>query len=538
MTSVFLVSGISYTSPSDWDNASNTVGTVGAGGGGARYSLGTSSEPNATGGGGGAYNGISNFTFAVPGTTTADYQIGTGGPTTGASSSAVPTAGSDGTATFFDGANLAASSVGSDFGRGGTTGTSGTVSGGAGGVAASGVGAGNDGGRGGNLTSVSANEYGATGGGGAAGPDGAGVAGTDAANPVNVATDGGAGDAGTGGAGGAGDSQATNAANGGVGGDGNHWDATHGPGGGGGGASCNGANASVGGAGGHYGAGGGGSRAINGQNSTGAAGYQGLIVLVYTPVGSVIRVSWKQIVANSSLAVFTAARSAAPLFTAERFLPQAWRATAATAVVPRTVAAETVPLHRAIETFYPFYHPPVVGKSVLALRTVAGEAAQLHRFVEVFSPQACYSAAQTAIAPLSQSAILPQPQRFVELFYPFFYPPVQAATAIAPQTAAGEAIQIHRFIETFFPVAWNSAASTAIAPSSVVQGTPPAQPPFLFIEQAQSWSTAPSSVLSPFTAGQTFQVQHFIERATPATRRRLYTKQGGYSAIWNGTGTV
>jgi len=69
-------SNVTYTSDATWNNASNTVEVVGAGGAGAH---GASTTTGGGGGAGGGYNKISNFSFATPGTTTAVYRVGTAG---------------------------------------------------------------------------------------------------------------------------------------------------------------------------------------------------------------------------------------------------------------------------------------------------------------------------------------------------------------------------------------------------------------------------------------------------------------------------
>lgn len=278
VTTVFLVSGTSYTSPSDWDNANNTIETIGGGGPGDDFTSG-----HGTGGGGGAWNKIANFTFATPGTTTATYQVGAGGIWAGGGNTAA-------TDTWFNGANLAASSVGSKAGATGVAGA-GSQNGGAGGVGSSGVGTWNaSGGRGGNLTGASG--AGGSGGGGAGGlgNDGLGTSGTgsnavdDATTGANVQTAGGQGDGTFGGAGGAAAAPAA-----GAGGAGKEWDATHGSGGGGGGSSASGGN-NTGGAGGLYGGGGGGARSTGGGGNSpaGGNGAQGIITLIYTPAVAVV----------------------------------------------------------------------------------------------------------------------------------------------------------------------------------------------------------------------------------------------------------
>lgn len=270
VTQVFLSTASSspYTSPSDWNNASNSIETLGAGasGGANRASVGTGL---ASGGGGGAWNKILTFSFASPGTTTAVFTVGVGGTTvqkTGTDGSTTGNAGGD---TFFNGATLGASSVGSKGGGAGQAGTAVTVNGGTGGVGASGVGtSSNDGGRGGNLSGT-VNSRCKTGGAGAAGSTGAGNQGVDLSSGTNVTSDGGSGDAGSGGSAGVASTSA--------GGNGTEWDGTHGSGGGGGAASGTAF------AGGNYGGGGGGAVSTSTANS--GAGIGGQIYLQYTPTG-------------------------------------------------------------------------------------------------------------------------------------------------------------------------------------------------------------------------------------------------------------
>jgi hypothetical protein len=92
---------------------------------------------------------------------------------------------------------------------------------------------------------------------------------------------GGGGDAGFGGAGGG---TAT------AGGNGAEWDASHGSGGGGGGGTP-GTNGTSGGTGGRYGAGGGGGGQGISIDGNGGTGFQGVIVITYTPVSTVTVVS-------------------------------------------------------------------------------------------------------------------------------------------------------------------------------------------------------------------------------------------------------
>lgn len=194
-------------------------------------------------GGGGAYSAITNLTL-TPGTSVT-FAIGAGGAS-----------GVTGGDTWFNGASLAASSVGA---KGGVD--SGGSSGGAGGAAASGIGTTKfSGGNGGGIGSLNPG-----GGGGAAGLNGNGVAGSSGG--VSLGGAGGAGDNGSGGAGSAGVASGTAAA----GSPGTEY-GTAGSGGGGGGSITG-----TGGAGGNYGAGGGAT--ISGDG--GGVGAPGLIVITY-----------------------------------------------------------------------------------------------------------------------------------------------------------------------------------------------------------------------------------------------------------------
>src|SRR5215469_10648280 len=64
------------TSDATWNNSNNTVESIGGGGSGATD---TKATARCCGGGGGCYSKISNFSFATHGTTTAGYEIGSGG---------------------------------------------------------------------------------------------------------------------------------------------------------------------------------------------------------------------------------------------------------------------------------------------------------------------------------------------------------------------------------------------------------------------------------------------------------------------------
>ncbi len=305
MSQIFIISGTSWTVPTDWNSADNSIETIGAGGGGQT----ATASYAGSGGGGGAYSKITNI--PLTGGTAIPVQIGTGG-----------SAGATGGSTWFNGAALAASSVGSAGGVGGAD-----NSGGLGGAAASGVGATKF--SGGNGAAVGGiNPYGGGGGGGAGGPNGNGGAG---GSPNNITTSGagGGGGNGNGAAGNDGDGSAGNGGsggngNGGVGGGagdtgsgagngssgtgggggggkyftsdiggngatGSEFDGIHGSGGGGGGGGGrNGALAGNGGTGASYGGGGGGGGypQIGTAWGAGGAGGDGVIVVTYTPAAS------------------------------------------------------------------------------------------------------------------------------------------------------------------------------------------------------------------------------------------------------------
>lgn len=291
---------LSWTVDDSWNDADNSVHTIGGGGGGSSRSSGAGG-----GGGGGAYSSVTNLNLTPGGSVS--YRVGSGGNGVSGGSAG---SGSD---TWFNGANLAASSVGAKAGTGANGGTAGT-----GGAAASGVGttktSGGNGGQGGTGGGDDPGAGGG-GGGGAAGPNGNGANGGAAtgtladtgrgggganggsnggsggnvsataggnnrfnfgggAGGASTGDDGATGDEGGGGGGGA------KAGRGGNGGTGEQiWTQTvtpitsAGPGGGGGG----GGNDADGGDGGLYGGGGGGG----GEDGEGGDGEQGIIVIVW-----------------------------------------------------------------------------------------------------------------------------------------------------------------------------------------------------------------------------------------------------------------
>lgn len=271
-TSIFIISGTTQPSPADYNNGGNTWEGIGGSGSG-----GISNGDSATGGGGGEWRKISNFSVATPGTTAFNYVIGAGGAAVNRSTGG-STTGNAGTDTTFNSTSLVAKAGGA--GQGGVV----PQNGGTGGTGGTGAAGNFNGGRGGNNTAGASN---GSGGGGAAGSTGVGGNGGDLA--TNTASNGGAADTGGTGAGTAGALAAgatpQTAGNGGAG---TEWDATHGSGGGGGGCRVTGASATgTGGTGGNYGGGGGGAEGLSsGTNTTSGAGKQGILVLIYTPASA------------------------------------------------------------------------------------------------------------------------------------------------------------------------------------------------------------------------------------------------------------
>ena len=102
-----LTSGTSWTVPNDWNSSNNTIECIGAGGSGNA----TAAASNRCCGGAGGYSKITNLSL-TPGNTVT-YAIGAGG-----ASVTLNTLGVNGGDTYFNGASLAASSVGAQGGRG------------------------------------------------------------------------------------------------------------------------------------------------------------------------------------------------------------------------------------------------------------------------------------------------------------------------------------------------------------------------------------------------------------------------------------
>jgi hypothetical protein len=268
MTVVVLTSGTSWPIPGDW-TAVNQEETWGAGAGGA----GNGSYGGGAGGSGG-YNTTSNLA-GLSGSI--NIGIGVGGAFGNAAN------GGNGTATWFNGANLAASSCGSNGGSGGTPGTTAAGVGGAGASTTGSKGTATAGSAGGSGWTDLGDSYGGGGGGaGAPGPSGLGAVGATATGGTggganSVGGTGGTGDSGSGGAGGAGGP--TSGTGSGVAGTAN----VNGGGGGGGGTANGTVTTGNGGPGGLPGAGGGGGSNIGSANGTGGGGQ---IRITYTPAAT------------------------------------------------------------------------------------------------------------------------------------------------------------------------------------------------------------------------------------------------------------
>jgi len=248
-----------YNVPTTW-SLNNFVDVIGGGGSGADTGANPPAQTAKGGGGGGAFSRETAINLVRGGTAT--FQV-------------AAIAG-DG---WFNGANLAASSVGAKGGNNSTGSSPGD-----GGQTTGGIGSlkrpGGSGGTGINDSS------GGAGGGGAAGFDASGGIGLDrkggGAGPDTRGGNGGvSGDGALGGTGGD-----TNL-NGNNGNNGTFYDATHGSGSGGGGAGLvSDGNPSSSGVGGNYGGAGAGGAATSvtpGGTCTGGTGKQGLIVVAYTP---------------------------------------------------------------------------------------------------------------------------------------------------------------------------------------------------------------------------------------------------------------
>jgi hypothetical protein len=155
---------LNWTVPADWNDDDNAIHCIGGGGRG---------HTNGRGAGAGAYSGITNLDLTP--SASIQYRVGDGG------TSSSPSGGD----TWFNGANLASSSVGA---KGGGSG----ASGGQGGQAAQGIGTVKfSGGPGGSNS-----EDTGAGAGGAAGPHGNGAAGRSGSSGTELGSGGGAADGG------------------------------------------------------------------------------------------------------------------------------------------------------------------------------------------------------------------------------------------------------------------------------------------------------------------------------------------------------
>lgn len=282
----------SWTVPSDWDSAANTIHLIGGGGGGAAGIGSTNNRAGGGGGGGGGYTKLTNQTL-TPGASIS-YQAGASGAGSSIGN------GSAGSTTSW---NSGASTAGG--GSGGQVSATPTSAGGAGGVGSTYNGG--DGGAGATSTTASTGNGGG-GGGGAGGPNGNGGAGGNgfsSATAANIAGGGGGGNGGgtsggnassaTGGAGGnnslgaGGGASNVNGVVGGGGGGSVSLQSIGGSGidifgvgsGGGGGGEDDTAITNIGG---NYGGGGGGGGSLTtGGGLSGSDGAQGVIVVTYTP---------------------------------------------------------------------------------------------------------------------------------------------------------------------------------------------------------------------------------------------------------------
>lgn len=297
-TNVIINTGTTtWTVPSDWGSAVNTMRAIGGGG--------------SNGGGGGAYSDISNQAYTAG--TNITVQVGAGGP------AGSTTDGTDTTARSNPNVSVVLLAKGGTRGPGGAGGASGSgtgtnrLSGGAAGAAGASAG----GGGGGAGGSHGVGQIGGTGGGVASAPNGGGGGGgSDLGSAGSAGTGGGGGNGGngnggsgggtgsgsgaggnatanSGGGGGGGGAAVGGAVPGGTGANSTLFDATHGPGGGGGGGGGDDGFVSPGGDGGAGGASGGGGGSPGSGTSGGSpgAGGNGLLFFSYTPSGGLFRVN-------------------------------------------------------------------------------------------------------------------------------------------------------------------------------------------------------------------------------------------------------
>jgi RHS repeat-associated protein len=310
-TQIIIPSSTTWTVPSDWNNADNSIEAIGGGGGGGGA---TGANAGAGGGGGGEYRKAVNVTL-VPGVAVS-IVIGAGG----AGGSTAPSNGSAGTATTFNGSTIVANP-----GQGGAPSGLTAAPAALGGTGGIGAAAHADGGAGGAQVAITAGA--AAGGGGAGGRNGPGAVGgsssgtgpggagggagsggsaggnvpsstTGASGGYNTSgtssgtggvagSAGGAGSSGGGGGGGGGAPASGTQGAGGAGGAGLiDWGVAGAGGGGGGGAAAQVSNSGAGGAGGLYGGGGGGAGSSTYAGNVGGTGGAGVLVIEYTPVSN------------------------------------------------------------------------------------------------------------------------------------------------------------------------------------------------------------------------------------------------------------
>jgi hypothetical protein len=144
-----LTTGTSFTTPADWNNASNTIHLLGAGGGGATAAVSGNNRAAGGGGGGGGYTVLNNQTLtgAIP------YTIGTSAGNANGGSTTFNT-------TNTAGGGLVGTATIVPTSTGGVGGTGVTFNGGTGGAGAFGT--------------AASTGYGSGGGGGAGGTNGIG----------------------------------------------------------------------------------------------------------------------------------------------------------------------------------------------------------------------------------------------------------------------------------------------------------------------------------------------------------------------------
>jgi hypothetical protein len=291
-TAYRLTTGTTWTVPADWNSSNNTIHLIGAGGGGATAVTAGNNRAAGGGGGGGGYTVLSNQSLtpvaSIPytiGTSAANINGGNttfntvnvagGGQRGNATTAPLSTGGAGGTGTFAGGTGGA--------GAFGTVASTGYGSGGGGGAGGP-NGVGGNGGAGSSslvLGSIAGGGGGGNGGGfnGTAGSSSLGGNGGNNFGGTGGATGGAStGAAGTFGGGGAGGSGGGAGGSGGAGIDISN--TLGGAGGTGGTSSASSGTAGL------YGAGGSGARvSTTGAISTGGAGSQGVIFIVYTPLG-------------------------------------------------------------------------------------------------------------------------------------------------------------------------------------------------------------------------------------------------------------